>query len=150
MGSDWGTHGEESYPEAAWLQLEVFRFLMLISFQSLPSGFSCRFLVFFPKLEVFEFPFQSSPSWNFNFDFPLHRIPRKHSGEWTVSIQHCKRSSEYLPMILYWRHQHKADWNNILKSFSRKEMKKAEAEAEQYRFQQTFEQANNQGGQQGF
>ena len=29
-------------------------------------------------------------------------------------------------------------------------MKKAEAEAEQYRFQQTFEQANNQGGQQGF
>ena len=24
LGSDWGTHGEESYPEAAWLQLEVF------------------------------------------------------------------------------------------------------------------------------
>ena len=50
----------------------------------------------------------------------------------------------------FWRHKHKADWKNILKSFSRKEMKKAEAEAEQYRFQQTFEQANNQGGQQGF
>ena len=24
MGSDWISHGEESYPEAAWLQLEVF------------------------------------------------------------------------------------------------------------------------------
>ena len=24
MGSDWVNHGEESYPEAAWLQLEVF------------------------------------------------------------------------------------------------------------------------------
>ena len=24
MGSDWIHHGEESYPEAAWLQLEVF------------------------------------------------------------------------------------------------------------------------------
>ena len=23
MGSDWIHHGEESYPEAAWLQLEV-------------------------------------------------------------------------------------------------------------------------------
>ena len=27
MGSDWGTHGEESYPEAAWLQLEVCGFI---------------------------------------------------------------------------------------------------------------------------
>ena len=28
LGSDWGTHGEESYPEAAWLQLEVFTFFL--------------------------------------------------------------------------------------------------------------------------
>ena len=27
MGSDWIHHGEESYPEAAWLQLEVSKFL---------------------------------------------------------------------------------------------------------------------------
>ena len=31
MGSDWIHHGEESYPEAAWLQLEV---LTIISISS--------------------------------------------------------------------------------------------------------------------
>ena len=31
MGSDWIHHGEESYPDAAWLQLEVFTTATMIS-----------------------------------------------------------------------------------------------------------------------
>ena len=115
MGSDWGTHGEESYPEAAWLQLEVFGFLMLMqmlfSFQFSPSGSSWRFLVslskfaflelqfWFSPAEGFWFYFQSSPSCNFKVIFFLRRIPKRHFGAWTVSTQHCKRSSEYLPLM---------------------------------------------------
>ena len=35
MGSDWIHHGEESYPEAAWLQLEVSQFLHFFSIKNL-------------------------------------------------------------------------------------------------------------------
>ena len=42
MGSDWVNHGEESYPEAAWLQLEVAAFsenlLEIIKFEIFPPS----------------------------------------------------------------------------------------------------------------
>ena len=50
MGSDWGTHGEESYPEAAWLQLEVFH--SPFNVQSSSGNFNFDF---FFQLEVFDF-----------------------------------------------------------------------------------------------
>ena len=74
MGSDWIHHGEESYPDAAWLQLEVFTTATMIShfFQNLPERAK-----------------DSLTNSNFNWKFQILSSTGPFAGQLCCNIQLC-------------------------------------------------------------